>query len=260
MANILLLGGDPVSSDIYQRKFVASGFGFDLAATGKDGLAKVSENGYDAVLFEVDLPNENGIEVLEKLRSVDDHLKVIVFSDSTDSATHKKALEMGVNGFIAKSDCSPSRLLSEVSRFLRQFEEQRKNAERFLNGGVAVAKNKKILLVEDEDVFADMFGRRLRDEGYEVDIAVNGLEGFAKASENKYDLIITDMIMPGLNGRELIDRLKDDERTKDMPIFLFSASVGDDVLDDMHCDVAKCFMKTHITPSELAREANDFLE
>jgi CheY-like chemotaxis protein len=262
MPKILFIEGDSTLANIYQKPFLSAGFEFDIVSSGKEALQKISESEFDVVLLEIELPEENGLNILKELRSnpaYSDDLKVIIFSNSSDRNLHKQAIDFGVNGFIVKLDYAPMRLVGEVSRFLHQFSEQRKNAKLFQNGGVPESKNKKILLVEDEDVFVDMFGKRLRDEGYALDIARNGNEGFAKASANAYDLIITDMVMAGMNGKELIDRLKEDDKTKNTPIFLFSASVSEDTLNDIRCDGIRCFMKTHITPSELVREVNTFL-
>ena len=249
---------------IYQRRFIAAGFEFEVASSVKEALTKAAESEFDLILLELTLGEEKGIEVLAGIRADSatyaPDTKVIVFSDYSDSETHKKVLDLGVNGFISKIDYPPLRLIGEVERFMHQFEEQRKNAIRFANGGVPIPKNMKVLLVEDEDVFVDMFGKRLRDEGYEVDIAMNGAQGFEKACASTYDLIITDMIMPQLNGQELINKLKSDPRTKDMPIFLFSASIDDSAMDGLRCEGTVCFQKTHITPSELVREVNKFLD
>lgn len=263
MPKILLAEDDPMIADIYERKFLSSGFEIAIASTGKEVLRKASESAFDLILLDLVLPEMEGMDVLKELRtdpSYDAELKIIIFSNLNDRDIRQKAVELGANGFITKAEYSPSRLVDEVGKFLYQFEEQKKNADRIQNG--IVPKNKRILLVEDEDVFADMFGKRLRDEGYEVEIAFNGADGFKKASESEsaFDLIITDMVMPGLNGQELIRKLKEDEKTKSVPVFLFSASVEDSVLNGAQCDGAdKCFKKTHITPSELTREVNKFL-
>lgn len=250
-------------ADIYRKKFISEGFEFESVSSKAEALQKIRESKFDIVLLELNLGQESGLEVLRELRASDAYdpeLKVIIFSESTDREIHRQALDLNANGFLTKLDFPPARLVVEMRRLLHQFEEQRKNAERFRNGGVPIPKNKKVLLVEDEAVFVDMFGRRLRDEGYEVDIAMNGNDGFDKAVAVKYDLVITDMIMSGLNGKELIDRLKEDERTKDTPVFLFSASVSEDELNDIRCEGIRCLMKTHTTPSELVREVNKFLD
>jgi CheY-like chemotaxis protein len=264
MPRILFIDNDAEFTGVFQRRFIASGFEFEVATSLKEALQKISDGAFDITLLEIAIQGEeDGLEILKALRTnplCDPDSRIIVFSDSTDRDIHKQALDLRVNGFLTKLDYHPQRLVGEINRFLHQFSEQRKNRERLKNGGVPIPKNKKILLVEDEDVFIDMFGKRLRFEGYEVDVAMNGIMGFEKAIATKYDLVITDMVMSGLNGKELIDKLKADERTKDTPVFLFSASVGEDVLNQIRCEGTKCFMKTHLLPSELALEVNKFLD
>lgn len=263
MAKILFIENDLELAHAYQKKFIATGFEFEIASSKDDALQKIASSKFDVILLEIALPEMMGMAILKELRTnhhvYDADLKVIIFSDSTDRELHRQAMTFGVNGFIVKLDYAPARLVDEVNRFLHQFEEQVKNETLFRNGGVPVSKHKNILLVENEEVFIDMFGKRLRDEGYDVDIARNGTEGFEKASTGNYALMITDMVMAGLNGKELIAKLKGENHTKNLPVFLFSASVDDTALEEMRQQGAKCFMKTHITPSELVREVNDFL-
>jgi DNA-binding response OmpR family regulator len=263
MVKILFIESDLELAHIYQKKFIASGFEFEIASSKDEALQKIAHSKFDAILLEIAFQEMVGMDILREIRT-NHHvyaadLKVIIFSDSTDRELHRQAASLGVNGFIVKIDYAPSRLVDEVNRFLHQFEEQAKNEALFRNGGIPIPKHKRILLVENEEVFVDMFGKRLRDEGYDVDIARNGTEGFEKASTETYALMITDMVMAGLNGKELIAKLKEDGRTKDLPVFLFSASVDETELEEMRRQGAKCFMKTHITPSELVQEVNYFL-
>lgn len=262
MAKILLIESDAFTSDVYQRTIISAGFECDVAVSGKEAFEKILQTKYDLVFLEFELHEEKGLDVLRELRTnpaYDTGLKVVMLSFVTDRNMQKEAVTLSISGLLLKSDYPPMKIASEIQRYLHRFEEQVKNEERIRNGG-PVPKNQKVLLVENEDVFIDMFGKRLRDEGYEVDIAINGHEGFEKASITQYHLIITDMIMPGMNGAELIEKLTNDDRTKKTPIFIFSASVTNKVLDEFRRKGIRCYLKTHLSPSELVREVNAFLE
>jgi CheY-like chemotaxis protein len=262
MKKILFVENDASLAALYKKWFPVDEFECDVVSTGKEALQKLAHDVFDIVLFEVNLPDENAVEILTTFRTdvaYPADLRIVILSTSEDAVLHRKIVEIGVDGFIPKLKFPPMRLMFEVKRFLHQFEEQRKNEERIANGGTVKKNGKRILLVEDEEVFIDMFGTRLRNDGYEVDVAQDGAVGFEKAVNGKYDLIITDVVMPALNGQELIDKLKNDERTSKVPVFVFSASVGSDVMDQFRCDGLRCFMKTHVTPSELAREVGIFL-
>jgi two-component system cell cycle response regulator DivK len=81
----------------------------------------------------------------------------------------------------------------------------------------------KILLVEDNEMNRDMLSRRLARKGYEVSIAVNGLEGVEKAQTELPDIILMDMSLPELDGWEATRRLKSAEETNKIPILGLSA-------------------------------------
>ena len=81
----------------------------------------------------------------------------------------------------------------------------------------------KILLVEDNEMNRDMLSRRLARKGYEVSIAVNGLEGIEKAQSELPVIILVDMSLPELDGWEATRRLNFAEETNKIPIFGLSA-------------------------------------
>ena len=88
-------------------------------------------------------------------------------------------------------------------------------------------RNKKILLVEDEAGFRHIYRDMLSREGYEVLEADNGDRGWELVQQVKPDLILLDIIMPGLGGAEVLKRIRADETTKDIPVIIFSV-IGDD--------------------------------
>ncbi|HEX7094885.1 MAG TPA: response regulator transcription factor [Acidimicrobiales bacterium] len=73
----------------------------------------------------------------------------------------------------------------------------------------------RILVVDDEVDLAEAVGRGLRREGYAVDLAFDGAEALAKASVNSYDLICLDLTMPGMDGIEVCQRLREQPPQRD---------------------------------------------
>lgn len=136
MPKILLVEDDPMISEIYQRKFSAVGFETRIATSGKAVLDILRVEPFDLVLLDIVLPEMNGTEVLEQLRNpkngYDKDLKILMFSSLSEKDDRDKTVALGANGFIAKNEFSPSELVIEVSRFLQQFETQKKNAECFV--------------------------------------------------------------------------------------------------------------------------------
>jgi DNA-binding response OmpR family regulator len=83
--------------------------------------------------------------------------------------------------------------------------------------------NKKILVVEDDPGALRLVQYTLQHEGYEVLIATNGLVGLKKAQSEEPDLIILDVMLPGMDGFEICHRLRGEPQTAGLPILMLSA-------------------------------------
>lgn len=69
----------------------------------------------------------------------------------------------------------------------------------------------QILIIEDEFKLADVVANRLRKERYNVDIVENGVDGLYQALTRVYDLIILDVMLPGMNGFEILKKIREQE-------------------------------------------------
>jgi CheY-like chemotaxis protein len=92
-----------------------------------------------------------------------------------------------------------------------------------------------ILVVEDEQPVQQLVADLLADEGYRVLVAGDGAQGLALAHAERPDLVLTDLMMPVMNGVDMCRRLRADARTRRVPIVAMSAAArppGDGVLAD----------------------------
>ena len=85
---------------------------------------------------------------------------------------------------------------------------------------------KKILLIEDEAALQKTFGDTLRSEGYQLVSATDGEVGLRLAKSETPDLIILDLILPKLNGLEVLKSLKEDQQTRGIPVIILT-NLGD---------------------------------
>lgn len=85
-------------------------------------------------------------------------------------------------------------------------------------------KKKRILFIEDEPDQRMMVSLRLQKNGFSVMVARDGHEGLALATKEKPDLILLDIIMPGMDGFELCQRLRSQAVTKEIPIIATTAA------------------------------------
>lgn len=264
MPSIIIVEDDPMISEIYHKKFADSGYQVFLATSGEQTLTFAKKEKINMVLLDLIMPKMNGFEVLENLRGggYDPNIKVIVFSNLSSSEDREKAAKLGANGFIAKSEFSPSDLVKEVGRLMGQYQQQEKNGTRVADGEAAPsASAKKILMIEDEEIFIEMFGEKLKQEGYAVSFARNGAWGVKDALAGKFDLFIIDMVMPAMSGEEMIAKLKMEDNTKNIPIIVLSASIEDEAAKRVEeMGISAFFVKTQVTPSDLVKKVDELLK
>lgn len=80
-----------------------------------------------------------------------------------------------------------------------------------------------VLVIEDEPLIREMVARNLRLEGYAVEIASNGEAGLEQAVEKHPDLVLLDVLLPKMDGWEVLARLKDDPETHEIPVIMLTA-------------------------------------
>ena len=86
-----------------------------------------------------------------------------------------------------------------------------------------MAEKKRILVVDDEPDFALLVQGNLQKEGFDVDVAYNGVEGLEKIKQNPPDAIVLDVMMPEKDGYEVCAELKKDERFAEIAILMLTA-------------------------------------
>lgn len=89
----------------------------------------------------------------------------------------------------------------------------------------------RILIVDDEPEIVMLAKIMLKREGHEIDEARDGNECLKKLKKEKYDLILLDVMMPGDDGWEVCEKIKADEKTKGMPVVLFTVRTSDDSIE-----------------------------
>lgn len=81
----------------------------------------------------------------------------------------------------------------------------------------------RILVVDDDAFNRDVLSRRLQRDGHEVDVSVDGTGALQAARENPYDLVLLDIMMPGMDGHQTLSAFKADERLGGIPVMMISA-------------------------------------
>jgi CheY-like chemotaxis protein len=118
---------------------------------------------------------------------------------------------------------------------------------------------RKVLVVDDEVHIIHVVAIKLRNNGYEPITAGNGKEAYELAVSENPDIIIADYMMPVMSGLELLEKLRDNEQTRDIPFVLLTAR--NFAIDDIRLQqfkVSQCISKP-FSPKELLRTIEDIL-
>lgn len=118
-----------------------------------------------------------------------------------------------------------------------------------------------ILLVEDDKFLEDIFATRLQNEGYNIVVAGDGETGLKLASEKHPHLILLDIILPQMDGWEVLEKLQGQEMTRDIPVILLT-NLGheEDVEKGLKSGAAGYLIKAQYTPTEVINKVKDVLE
>ncbi len=119
---------------------------------------------------------------------------------------------------------------------------------------------KTILLVEDEQDLMEIYKTKFSLDGYRVVTADTGIKAIEMALRNNPDIILLDVILPGKDGFAVLEELKANDKTKKIPVIIFS-NLGQDweVKRGQSLGAVKFLTKSNVTPAEVAKVVGEVL-
>lgn len=118
----------------------------------------------------------------------------------------------------------------------------------------------KILIVEDDPLMSRMYQKIFKFEGFEVDFAGDGEEGLEKVRSGKPTLILLDIMMPKMNGLEVLDKLKMDPELKGIPVIMLTNLAGTaDAEAALTKGAVKYIIKSEYEPKQVVNMVKEIL-
>lgn len=118
----------------------------------------------------------------------------------------------------------------------------------------------KILIVEDDSFLLNMYATKFEMEGFEVIMAEDGEKGLRLAKKEMPDMILLDILLPRMNGFEVLKALKEDEQTKDLKVLLLTnLSQRAEVDQGFDMGAVEYLIKAHFMPSEVVAKVKKIL-
>ncbi len=121
--------------------------------------------------------------------------------------------------------------------------------------------NRKILIIEDDKFFRDIISKKLQKENFDVITASDGKEAFVYLESSIPNLIILDLILPGLDGYEILSILKKDKKTSDIPVIILSNLGQQEEIDRAKAlGVTDFMIKINFTLEEIVARVNQIFK
>lgn len=124
---------------------------------------------------------------------------------------------------------------------------------------MATERRKKVLIVDDEESMIAVLHRYVTNAGYDFITASNGQEALDKIQEEAPDLVLLDLIMPGINGFETCRRIRANEKTKKLPVIIITALHSEADSADAQACGASAFLVKPVSSDELAKQLRHYI-
>ncbi|HTR82138.1 MAG TPA: response regulator [Bacteroidota bacterium] len=198
---VLCIDDDPDVIEILTKYLVPEGYSVMGANSGDEGIKRALEHKPSLITLDIMMPQKDGWQVLRELKA-NDQLKDIPVVIHSIIDNKPLAISLGAIDVIAKP-AEPKRLLSLVQRLAN-------SGERF------------VLVVDDNEDFTLAVKRLMEAEGFKVEIANTGERAFEILGKSTPSIIFLDLVMPQMNGFDIVQRLQKDEMWKKIPVVVLS--------------------------------------
>jgi len=119
---------------------------------------------------------------------------------------------------------------------------------------------KKILLIEDDKFLRELMNKKLLTLGFDVVSAADGESGLVMIKETKPDVVLLDLILPGINGFEVLEKAKQDPEIANIPVVILSnLGQGEDIEKGLALGAKDFLVKAHFTPQEIVNKLKSIL-
>jgi CheY-like chemotaxis protein len=198
---VLVIDDDEAVRELMQRFLEKEGFQIRTAANGREGLQLARQLQPDVITLDIRMPDPDGWTVLAQLKHDPETAGIpVIIASMLDDRSHGFAL--GAEDFITKPFDWP-----RLARILNKYK-------------IPVGE---VLIVDDDAVGRDAMQQLIARQGWKVREAGNGRIALERIAERRPDLILLDLLMPDMNGFELVEALRKEPQLASIPIVVVTA-------------------------------------
>ena len=210
MATILVIDDERMICDLLRSVFSAHGHEVFTATSGREGMEIFRDRKPRFTLLDLQMPEMDGIEVLQQIRAIDSKAPVIMLTGGGTDALELRVRGLGVTDFLRKG-LPLEVLVKTVDRVMQRSASTMQAPPTALaveDASSDSAEEGSILVVDDEPQIRSLLSQYLSRKGYQVRVAPDGPTALSMVAKEQPRFIILDMYMPGMNGLELLRELR----------------------------------------------------
>ena len=206
-------------------KEIGEGIKVEMVEDGATAVELIKVKKFDCVLLDYLLGDSTGSAILKEIRKVQPQIPVIVISAYYNASIAKSIGKAGASGFIAKSDLFPKTLAAALEEALSVSRPGRLETQPSQKFSLFFdeMEGMKVLVVDDTPTNITVLRNILSEAKLNISVAPNGEVALNIAGKVMPDLILMDIMMPGIGGFEACRQLKGNQATKNIPLIFISA-------------------------------------
>ncbi|MFC1493214.1 response regulator, partial [candidate division KSB1 bacterium] len=215
--NIMVVDDDTPTRLYIQTILEEMDYAVTTASDGQEALEVMNLKKPDAIILDLLMPVMDGFTVIEKLRQdrEKNQIPVIILTAKDISIKDKAKLEGAVRRIVTKGTMKKEDLLHDIKSTLDEIESQLCSVNDEIDP--------YILVVEDDDIAALQIRTALEENHYQVSVASGGDEAIKKVRERIPDAVILDLMMPEIDGFQVLDNIRSTEDTAEIPVLILTA-------------------------------------
>ncbi len=213
MKEVLVVEDSKTINKIIKNKLSSMGLNVDTAYTLSEAEKLIGEKGYELIILDLHLPDGEGSELIMDLQALT-KAKVIVLTSTKDETLREELFRHGILDYIVK-DTNLLYSVEEIVNLINKIKTTRKD---------------KILIIDDSKFICRQVKRILEPRNYHVKEAHTAKEGLKLLKEEEFNLLVLDMELPDMHGKQVLEKLRSEPRFIELPVIVLSGTIDADTV------------------------------